>query len=91
MNGDQLCTSLFCFFGDTGHCKVVNAHAVGQADTLVFDRRIVVVVMTAEHSRRAAKPDSGIEQLARKIRTAYKLVGNTAVIAGVLSKEVFDF
>ena len=64
MNGNQFSTTLFCLFFNAGHCEVVDAHAVGQADTLVLDRRIIVVVVTTEESRRAAKLKGGIEHLA---------------------------
>lgn len=35
--GYQLRTTLFCFLFNARHCKIINAHAVGQANTLVFD------------------------------------------------------
>ncbi len=34
---------------DSRHCEVINTHPVSQADTLVFERHIVVMIVPAEN------------------------------------------
>ena len=50
MNGDKLGSALFGLFCDAGHCEVIDAHPVGKPDALVFDRGVVVMVVTSEES-----------------------------------------
>ena len=54
---------------NAGHGKIIDAHAVGQTNALIFQRHVVVVVVAAEHGLAAQLP-CPVEEIAGKVRAA---------------------
>ncbi len=72
---------------DSRHCEVINAHPVSQADTLVFEGHIIVMIVPAENGFCTFKGDHGIKKFAWIVGTA-DLVNHFLTI---FSKKVSNF
>ena len=85
MNRDQFTAALGSILLDARHHQIINAHAIGQTDPLVFQRHVVVVVVAAEHGFTA--------QLPRPIKQTAWILGAANFVDHlfpVLSKEPGD-
>ncbi len=86
VNCDELPAALLGVLLNARHNKIINTHAVGQPDALVFQRHVVVVVMTAEHGLAA--------QLTRTVKQAAGVIGAADLVYhlfSVLPEEIRHF
>ena len=67
MCGNQRGAALLGVGRNTRHGEIIDAHAVGEANALVFNGSVILVVMAAEHSLCATELYGSIEELARII------------------------